>query len=246
MSENDVTSESQALETLLALQDEDSAADVLAHRRATLPERAALADIEKDLARNTAQAAEAEVQRRTYEARLESLAAEVTEIVERAARMDERLRAGEVASFRDQEAVASEMGALDRRRHDLDDEQLILMESIEPLETELSRLADERAALEAQAERAREALHESERAIDAELKASLERRSKLVAGVPGPLVTEYERLRARLGGVAVARLVGGACSGCHLAISATELDRFRRRKSGAVIHCEQCGRILVD
>jgi len=245
MTEDTETDASAALETLLALQDEDSAADILKRRRATLPERVALAEIEHEIARSQGQVSEAETEKSVYDARLETLAAEVTEIVERAARIDDRLRSGEAGSFRDQEAMATEMGSLDRRRHDLDDEQLILMESIDPLETELGRLADERRLLESERTRARAALSAAEEVIDVELAALFERRSKLSNAVPPQLLSEYERLRARLGGVAVARLVGGACSGCHLTLSASELDHIRHRGPGEVIHCEQCGRILV-
>lgn len=247
MSDADATTKDAgaALETLLALQDVDSVVDVLSHRRATLPERAALAEFKREIARNEGLAAEVESQKSVYESRLESLAKEVSEVVGRAARIDDRLRGGEVASFRDQETMATEMGSLDRRRRDLDDEQLVLMESIEPLESELARLADEQRALQSDAGRAREALHDAVGVIDVELAELSERRTKLAEAIAAPLLAEYERLRARLGGVAVARLVGGACSGCHLAISASELDHFRHRKPDEVLHCEQCGRILV-
>ena len=56
---------------------------------------------------------------------------------------------------------------------------------------------------------------------------------------------EYERLRARLGGIGAAHVVHGACSGCNLALSSTELDHLRHAASGTISHCEQCGRILV-
>jgi uncharacterized protein len=59
------------------------------------------------------------------------------------------------------------------------------------------------------------------------------------------LLATYERLRARLGGVGVARLVGTHCDGCHLTLSAVELDRVRHLPDGEVYTCEQCGRILV-
>ena len=55
----------------------------------------------------------------------------------------------------------------------------------------------------------------------------------------------YERMRARLGGVALARLVQGRCDGCHVALSASEVDRIRREPPDARIECEHCGRLLV-
>jgi hypothetical protein len=55
----------------------------------------------------------------------------------------------------------------------------------------------------------------------------------------------YERLRQRLGGVAVALLVGSSCGGCHLTLAAGEIDAIRRLPPDALVTCAQCGRILV-
>jgi uncharacterized protein len=52
-------------------------------------------------------------------------------------------------------------------------------------------------------------------------------------------------LRHDLGGIAVARLVGTNCGGCHLTLSAVELDRIRHEPGDAVVICEECGRLLV-
>jgi len=232
------------LEVLLAVQDADSAADQLRHRRARLPERAALAELKARLDRVAAASVELDAQRRAHEARLSRLANDVDEIVGRATRIDDRLRAGEAASFRDQETMATEMGTLGRRRGELDDEQLVVMEAIEELEAELGRLATERAALMSEITTVRAVLGTAEAEIDTELATIAIRRADATAAVPSALLDEYERLRARLDGVGAARLVNGTCDGCHLAASAAELDRIRHAPADEVVHCAQCGRIL--
>ena len=63
--------------------------------------------------------------------------------------------------------------------------------------------------------------------------------------VSAELLGTYDRLRAGLDGVAIARLVGGRCDGCHLTLPAMELDRIRHLRPGEVATCDQCGRILV-
>ena len=70
-------------------------------------------------------------------------------------------------------------------------------------------------------------------------------RQAAAAGIPDELLSEYDRLRKKLGGVGAARLANGSCTGCHLALPATELDRIRHQAPDAVAHCDQCGRILV-
>ena len=40
-------------------------------------------------------------------------------------------------------------------------------------------------------------------------------------------------------------LTGGVCGGCHLTLSAVELDRIKKQPDDALVNCEECGRILV-
>jgi predicted nucleic acid-binding Zn-ribbon protein len=108
--------------------------------------------------------------------------------------------------------------------------------------TELRRRRDERAG---EVERAAEALAAAEAALDAEEAELVPRRTQLVEGVAPDLLATYDRLRAHLGGVAVAPLEGGRCGGCHLTLPATELDALRHAPPGTVVRHEECGRILV-
>ena len=43
----------------------------------------------------------------------------------------------------------------------------------------------------------------------------------------------------------VAKLEGSSCRGCHLQLSAVEVERIRKLAPDAMAHCEECGRILV-
>jgi predicted nucleic acid-binding Zn-ribbon protein len=63
--------------------------------------------------------------------------------------------------------------------------------------------------------------------------------------VPAELLAEYERLRKALGGIGVARLNGNRCEGCHLTLSAMDVDRIRHEPDDVLIHCEECGRLLL-
>ena len=92
---------------------------------------------------------------------------------------------------------------------------------------------------------ARAALVAAEQEIDGQLAAVTEARRAAAAGVADSLMATYERLRQRLGGVGAARLVGSSCTGCHLKLPATEVDRIKREPPDALIFCESCGRILV-
>jgi uncharacterized protein len=86
---------------------------------------------------------------------------------------------------------------------------------------------------------------EAEAAIDAERADIDARRAGLVAGIDAAAVQEYDTMRSRLGGVAVARLEHGSCGACHMKLSAVEHDRILHLSPDELVRCEDCGRILV-
>jgi len=92
---------------------------------------------------------------------------------------------------------------------------------------------------------AREALAAAAEAIEAELAGVSAERGPAAARVPASLLEEYERLRARLGGVAVAEVVNGRCTGCMLSLPASEVERLRHLAPDERATCEECGRLLV-
>jgi predicted nucleic acid-binding Zn-ribbon protein len=46
-------------------------------------------------------------------------------------------------------------------------------------------------------------------------------------------------------GVAVARLIGHRCDGCHQELSNVEVEKIRALPPDTVVTCDLCGRILV-
>jgi len=119
------------------------------------------------------------------------------------------------------------------------------MEAIEPLDAELADLSGQERAATDRADLLRVDVARAEEAVEAGLGREQEARDDAVAGVADDLIDRYEKLRARLGGVAVARLVGGRCTGCNLLLPTSEVDRIRHEDPDTLVFCEQCGRILV-
>ncbi|MGH9269647.1 MAG: zinc ribbon domain-containing protein, partial [Ilumatobacteraceae bacterium] len=102
-----------------------------------------------------------------------------------------------------------------------------------------------RPGLAASTDEAAAALGAAEGGVDAEL-ASWRAERDIVAGrIDAAMLDRYDRLRARFGGVAVGALDGARCSGCHLDLSAAELEAVRATPHGELADCPQCGRLLV-
>ncbi|MGH8889823.1 MAG: zinc ribbon domain-containing protein, partial [Acidothermaceae bacterium] len=132
---------------LLDLQALDTALDRLAHRRRTLPEIAII----EALAARLREVDDALVVSRTLDGDLarEQLKAEadVDQVRLRAERDQQRLDAGSVGSPRELENLQSEIASLSKRRSDLEDVVLDVMERREGAQSDLAELSVEREKL---------------------------------------------------------------------------------------------------
>jgi predicted nucleic acid-binding Zn-ribbon protein len=233
------------LEALLTLQDLDTHIDQEQHRKAHLPERDELAQLERLIGQKETARADVAVLDADVASRQEAAERELQATEDRVTQVNRRLYGGTVTASRELQAMAADVESLRKRASELEDRALVLMEEREPFDKELAELDGQLAALGARQREARTSLAEAEAEVDTDISTLVAQRPKAAGAVPEQLLSAYERLRGRLGGVAVARLVGGRCDGCHLTLSAVELDRIRHESDGTLQFCEQCGRIIV-
>jgi predicted nucleic acid-binding Zn-ribbon protein len=233
------------LTLLLELQEADLALDRLAYRHRELAERVAVSELGARLAELTARVAEAQDQRDKLASQQLTLDQRSEAVGGRIATIEQRLRSGRAGSYRDEQAMGEEVASLAHLRREIEDQELEVMEALEPLDQELGALKASSASAAEELALAREQLGMATAAIDDEAAVVHAARDRLAARVAPELAASYERLRAKLGGIGAAHLVGGACSGCHLQLPAGELHRLRQATPDSVVHCDQCGRILV-
>jgi predicted nucleic acid-binding Zn-ribbon protein len=234
-----------ALERLLAIQDEDTAVDQLEHRRSHLPERAALDEHERTVVAVEGERVGQDERRHDLDRNVKRLQDEVSALETRIAEVTRTLHSGAVTVPRELQALQHEQESLRRRQDHLETEELELMEELDPLNEALTGIDTRLADLAAEGQRLEEALLQAEVDIEEELTAVTARRQDAASGVDDELLATYDDLRNRLGGVAVARLVGSVCGGCHLGLSAVEVDRIKKQPPDALVQCDECGRLLV-
>ena len=233
------------LHRLLDVQDRDVAIDQLQHRRATLAERAALAENERARRTLTSQLDDLRAQLHEIEREQRKIEDEVAGIDAKAETENKKLNSGTITAPREIQALSDEIDALGRRKRSLEDDEIELMERAEPLAADVERLDAEASTADVEAERLRTVIAEQEGAIDTDLADARRERDAAAADLPADLLERYEKLRTKLGGVAVARLEGSQCLGCHVTLPAVEVDVIRHAPADAVVTHEDCGRILV-
>lgn len=232
-------------ELLLSVQELDTHLDQLAHRRQTLPVRTTLAEMEDRIAAVDRQLEDVDRRRADLDREQRRLEDEIASFQARVAQADKQLYSGTTNNPRELQALQDDIASLQRRISKLEDDELEIMELAEPVDAERANLLGGRTALDEQALGLRVELAEVEANIDAEQASVREQREKAAVAVDEALWPEYDRLRSRLGGIAIARLVGATCQGCHLGLSAVEVDRIRHLSLDEAVHCEECGRLLV-
>ncbi len=227
---------------LLALQDHDILLDQARHRRGHLPEAATAAQLDQARQALAARRATLAADQARLNGEQESLEGDIEMSRAKQVELAKRLSATSVP--REAQTLQHEIETAHARQTELEDRELELMEALEPIDAEAADLDVRLTTLAEQLTVAHAELAAREAEVDAELAGLVAAREPLVAAA-GDLVETYEKTRAHMGGVAVARVAHGTCDGCHMQISSSEVQRLRQLPPGEVAECENCGRMLV-
>lgn len=229
---------------LLDLQGLDTAIAQLQHRRASLPELAALARCGERARLLQTRTAEVQVRADELDDAQRRLEADVDTVRTRTARDEQRLAAGGLPG-KELEGLQHEIASLARRQSGLEDELLELMEQREGVDGELALARRDREEIEAEVARLTTARDEAFATIDADLAGRRADREAVAADLPADLLALYDKIRPTSGGVGAAALRQRRCEGCRIELAGQELSAVRVAAPDVVLRCENCRRILV-
>jgi predicted nucleic acid-binding Zn-ribbon protein len=232
--------EDQAL--LLELQTLDTTLQQLARRVDKLPEREIVDRL--DSTRTALERTRAEQSGAAEDVRLElkRTEADVEVVQARIVRDTERLNSS--ASVKDVAALEQELEALGRRKSDLEDIELAVMETLEQREADLAATEGELATLSTAIAEATTARDAALAEIEAERATAAANRQAVAAKVPADLLALYEKQRERYG-TGASHLRGGVSSASGVALAATEMTKIRAAEPDDVILCPDSSAILV-
>lgn len=232
-------------EQLLRTQELDTRLAQIDHARAHHRLRDEIARVQAHAAEVAARVQGERDERHALERDQKRLDDEVAMIDAKRKDIEAKLYDGSVTATKDLLALQEESKHLAERKHSLEDAELEIMERIEELQTVLDAAQTEVDQDEATAATLAGELEEALTELDSEAVAVTAERDVVVADVPSDLLAAYEALRSSQGGIVVARLEAGACQACHLNLSAVTVDKIGKLAADAVVHCDQCGAILV-
>jgi len=152
----------------------------------------------------------------------------------------ESLYSGRVRNPKELTSLQQELESFKHQRDPLEEQAMTLMEKIEVVQSHLEKLGVELRAVEGRLREEHKALHAQIDELTAKLAILKEQRAQAVASIPPDEVRFYSDLKSRRR-PAVSQVEQGTCGCCRISLSSAELQRAR---SGKVVQCSSCSRIL--
>lgn len=168
----------------------------------------------------------------------------VSELQEKAKSLEDRMYSNAVRNPREMTALQHEMDNLRAQAKRIEDDELLpLMVQIEEDQEWLAKASPALERMEEERENTVSALTAERTQLEGSLPDLRDRRSGLAATFAPALLSQYEALRQRKRGRAVARIERGMCTGCRIVLPSREIQRAR--SSPDPVYCTSCGRILL-
>lgn len=227
-----------ALHALTLLQKLDTAADTARKRLADLPAAEAAIDAAIGAAAEVVNAAKARVLENQTSRR--ELDKEVAAVDTRLRRFDDHKAA--VKTNHEYTALLHEIATAKAEKDAIEEKILVLMEEADALAAALKGAEADLQKTKQDGAREHERLAKERGTIDAELQRLASERKGDVAGVDARALAVYEQLLKNRKGVAVAAMVGGHCTACHVRLRPHFEQQIRRNDT--LVQCENCQRIL--
>jgi uncharacterized protein len=176
-------------------------------------------------------------------AKLRSLELETSGLTEKLKQVNERLYSGRITNAKELADLNQDERMLQRRKSELEDRELALMEQIENADNvfQEKRAAYEKVTSETntQHEQAHAALHGLD-ASDADLTL---KRDAIRAQLSNETLRVYDDLRRMKKGRAVAAVKAASCGACGYAVPSGLISRVKA--GNELVLCSNCGRILA-
>ncbi|MGA9398828.1 MAG: hypothetical protein WBV22_11280 [Anaerolineaceae bacterium] len=149
---------------------------------------------------------------------------------------------GKIHTPKELQELQSEQGALERRRSELEDEQISAMVMLEQVEIAMKAAENNLQQAEQRAESEKALLRGEQVSQKKDLDKANAERQAIFSSIPADLATSYEKLRQQKKGLAVATISDESCSACGSSL--TPADCQAARSPSTINYCPSCGRIL--
>lgn len=139
--------------------------------------------------------------------------------------------------------IQHELATLARRRSELEDIELAILEQREALSKTFDEISAEKATVDAELSAAQGIAEQEAMKLQSGLALQQQDREQLVGRLDEALVTAYDRKASR--GIAAGRLASRECSACHIGLGAVAIGALTALPMDELPECPECGAFLV-
>lgn len=183
-------------------------------------------------ARNTLDSVELELKRAEEDLNL---------VEQRIAKDNQRLN--QTSSSKDAQGIQSELETLQKRKSDLEDIELAVLERKEQAEAELALVLQDKQAIDDEVSKLEGDSEAELLKLRSGLDLQVQQRAQQAALIDPELLEFYEKKAVR--GVAVGRLLNRECGACRISIGATALAEIQSQPADEIATCPECQAILI-
>ncbi len=205
----------------------------LKQKTGQLGESEALVTARDKLASEQQRLGELKHQQHSAESEIDDLTAKITTI-------DEKLYGGRIRNPKELTDLQHEGNALKARRSQIENKALEVMEQVESTQAGVTARSRQFKQVEQEWQSQQQQLAAEIEGHKTRLADLHNERQLRLEGTDPQIIGLYEKLR-REKGQALARIEQGICRGCRISLSSNEI---RQARSGNLVHCSSCGRIL--
>lgn len=198
-----------------------------------LSENQALLAAESQLASQKQQLAEANKIQKDFEWELE-------DVREKSKQLRNKLYGGTVKNPKELVNLENESEILRKKTRGKEDELLELMSQIEDLEANIGASTKELEEMTQEWQQKQEILNAKKTRTETELAGLSQTRGELAQEISPDVLDLYERIRSTKG-QAVAKVEQGRCQGCYITLP---ISQWQRARSGELVQCSSCNRVL--
>lgn len=147
------------------------------------------------------------------------------------------------SSSKDAQGIQSELETLKKRKSELEDLELAILERKDEVEATYKTVLTDKQAIDEELA-AKESANEAEiMKLRSGLDLSTAQRSQQASRIDAELIALYEKKSSR--GLAVGRLLGRECGACRMTIGATALAEIIAMPRDEIATCPDCQAILI-
>lgn len=192
-------------------------------------------------ARTHAEAVEQEQQQ--WHSRQQTAELEAQSLAGRIQESEQRLMSGQVRNPKELEALQSSIEALQRQRGTVETNSVEALLKNEELTSQVVTARTQLQSVQQVWSASQTELTEEETKLKRGFLQLKKQRDTLVETLDKPLLQQYEYLRERKGGVAVAAVENGNCTACNVKVPSGMVSTVRSQPD-KLVTCPSCGRIL--